>query len=341
MRFLTAYFACQPGRDIILTGSSRMKERPIKILVDALKTLGAEIVYLENDGFPPLKITGKAITKSEVTIDSGVSSQYISALMLIAPSLENGLEITLTGNKTSLPYLQMTIDLLTELGVDVNFSASKIAIKPFWGRPQKTHFTVESDWSSASYFFNAIAFSPVGSSVNLSGFYKKSKQGDAVLPEIFRHFGVETSFKSDSISIKKVSQNYPLFLKLNLIDTPDLAQTLVVCCFGLNIPCELTGLHTLKIKETDRLQALKNEISKLGGNCEITGSSFMLKSVSNFNFENPVSVSTYNDHRMAMAFATLSFLFPIKIEDKEVVEKSYPDFWQGLKKLGIVAKPVK
>jgi 3-phosphoshikimate 1-carboxyvinyltransferase len=341
MRFLTAYFACQPGRKVTLTGSERMKERPIRILVDALRKLGAEIDYLDKEGFPPLQISGRKLTENKISIDAGVSSQFISALMLIAPSLENGLEITLTGNKTSLPYLQMTDDLLTELGVDIDFSDTNIVIKPFRGTPEKTGFTVESDWSSASYFFNAVAFSPVGASVKLSSFFQKSKQGDAVLPELFTHFGLETAFENDSISIKKTTKNYPEKLHLNLQDTPDLAQTLAVCCFGLNISCELTGLHTLKIKETDRLQALKNEISKLGGTCEITDSSLVLKSNSDFSFDNPVSISTYNDHRMAMAFATLSFLFPIKIENKEVVEKSYPEFWLDFKKLGIDLTPVK
>jgi 3-phosphoshikimate 1-carboxyvinyltransferase len=341
MRFLTAYFACQPGRRVTLTGSERMKERPIKLLVDALKVLGAEINYLENEGFPPLQIFGKKLIENKVSIDSSESSQYISALMLIAPSLDNGMEITLTENKTSLPYLQMTIDLLTELDVDIEFSKTKIVVKPFLGTPKKSDFQVESDWSSASYFFNVVAFSPVGTSIKLSSFFRKSKQGDAVLPELFNHFGVETTFENDSFSIQKSTENYPESLQLNLQDTPDLAQTIAVCCFGLNIPCVLTGLHTLKIKETDRLQALKNELSKLGGNCEITTSSLVLKSNSNFNFGNPISIATYNDHRMAMAFATLSFLFPIKIEDYEVVEKSYPEFWHDFKKLGIDLTPVK
>jgi len=341
MRFLTAYFACQPGRKVTLTGSERMKERPIRILVEALKTLGAEIDYLDKEGFPPLQISGRKLAENKISIDAGVSSQFISALMLIAPSLENGMEITLTGNKTSQPYLQMTVDLLTELGVLVEFSETKIVIKPFRGKLQKTYFSVESDWSSASYFFNTVAFSPIGTSIKLSSFFRKSKQGDSVLPELFRHFGVETTFEGNSATINKTTQNYPESLQLNLQDTPDLAQTLAVCCFGLNIPCKLTGLHTLKIKETDRLQALKNEISKLGGTCEITDSSFVLKSGLNLNFENPVSILTYNDHRMAMAFATLSFLFPIRIENKEVVEKSYPEFWHDFKKLGIDLTPVK
>ncbi len=341
MRFLTAFFATQPGREVTLTGSERMKERPIKILADALKQLGAQISYLEKEGFPPLKISGKKITKNKVTIDAGVSSQYVSALLLVAPALENGLEITLTGNKTSLPYLKMTIDLLTELGIDIEFSKTRIVVKPFRGIVKKVDFHIESDWSSASYFYNAVAFSPVGTSIKLSSFSRKSKQGDAILPELFRHFGVETTFENDSFLVKKTTQNYPESIQLNLQGTPDLAQTLAVCCFGLNITCELTGLHTLKIKETDRLQALKNEISKLGGDCEISQSKFLLRSRKESIKAEPVFISTYNDHRMAMAFATLSFLFPIKIEDMEVVIKSYPEFWQDFQKLGIEVSAVK
>jgi len=341
MRFLTAFFATQPGREVTLTGSERMKERPIKVLVDALKQLGAQISYLEKEGFPPLKISGRKITKNKVTIDAGVSSQYISALLLVAPALENGLEITLTGNKTSLPYLKMTIDLLTELGVDVEFSNPIIVVKPFQGTLKKAGFQIESDWSSASYFYEAVAFSPLGTTVKLSTYLKHSKQGDAILPEFFKNFGVESVFENQFIILKKVSNSYPNKLQLNLRDTPDLAQTVAVCCFGLNIPCELNGLHTLKIKETDRLHALKNEISKLGGDCEISQSDFLLRSGEKSIKDKPVLISTYNDHRMAMAFAPLSVLYPIIIENVQVVEKSYPEFWLDFQKLGIVASTVK
>lgn len=335
MRFLTAFFAVQPGREVTLTGSKRMKERPIKILVDALIQLGAQISYLEKEGFPPLKISGRKITKNKVTIDAGVSSQYVTALLLVAPVLEKGLEITLTGNRTSFPYLQMTLDLLIEMGVEVQFSDNKIKIKPFRGKVKQPAFTVESDWSSASYFYEAVAFSPIGTTVKLSTYYKQSKQGDALLPELFKNFGVETRFENQSIFLIKVSSSYPDNVELNLQDTPDLAQTIAITCFGLNIPCKLSGLHTLKIKETDRLQALRNEISKLGGHCEITQGEFFLQSgVRSFEVE-PVLISTYNDHRMAMAFAPLSLFFPVMIENAQVVEKSFPEFWQDIQKLGI------
>lgn len=338
MRFLTAFFACQPDREVILTGSTRMKERPIKILVDALKMLGADIEYIENEGFPPLKITGKKLTQNSVTIDAGVSSQYITALLLIAPKLKNGLKITLTGNKTSFPYLQMTLNLLIEIGVEVQFSDTNIKVKPFQGKLKQHIFTVESDWSSASYFYESCAFSSIGTTLKLSSFSQNSKQGDAALPELFKYFGVKTTYQNNLLILEKTDDSYPKRLQLNLQDTPDLAQTLAVCCFGLNIPCEFTGLHTLKIKETDRLQALKNEISKLGGNCEITDDSFRLNSVEKYLQKEPISIETYNDHRMAMAFAPLAFLFPIKIKNIEVVEKSYPQYWQDLQQLGIHLK---
>lgn len=335
MRFLTAFFAVQPGREVTLTGSKRMKERPIKILVDALIQLGAQISYLEKEGFPPLKISGKKITKNKVTIDAGMSSQYVTALLLVAPSLENGLEITLTGNKTSFPYLKMTLDLLTELGVELDCNNNKIKVNHFNGKFKKKNFMVESDWSSASYFYEAVAFSPIGTTVKLSTYYKQSKQGDALLPELFKNFGVETRFENQSIFLIKVSSSYPDNVELNLQDTPDLAQTIAITCFGLNIPCKLSGLHTLKIKETDRLQALRNEISKLDGHCEITQGEFFLQSgVRSFEAE-PVLISTYNDHRMAMAFAPLSLFFPVMIENAQVVEKSFPEFWQDIQKLGI------
>lgn len=335
MRFLTAFFACQPGREVILTGSTRMKERPIKILVDALKMLGADIEYVENEGFPPLKITGRKLTQSKVTIDAGVSSQYITALLLIAPKLENGLEITLTGNKTSFPYLQMTLDLLTEMGVEIQFFENKINISPYRGKLKQQIFTVESDWSSASYFYEFCAFSTIGTTIKLSSFSQKSKQGDAILQKLFKNFGVTTNSQNNFLMLEKTCQSYPKRLQLNLQDTPDIAQTLAVCCFGLNILCDLSGLHTLKIKETDRLLALKNEISKLGGICEITDDSFHLKEIKILPRIEPFSIETYSDHRMAMAFAPLALLFPLIIKNTEVVEKSYPQFWKDIQKLGI------
>lgn len=343
MRFLTAFFAIQEGREVILTGSPRMKQRPIAILVDALTTLGAEITYVENRGFPPLNIKGKTLSKNKVTINANVSSQYISGLLLIAPTLKNGLEISLEGKQTSFPYLKMTLDLLKEMGVVNTFEKNTIHIKPHKASTPNKTFTVESDWSSASYFYSIVALLSLGTSLTLATFYKKSLQGDAALAEIYKHFGVETKYQEGSITITKKNNPLNNHLKLDLKNTPDIAQTIAISSFGLRISCELTGLHTLKIKETDRLEALKNELQKLGAHCKTTVDSFSLEKFQTKQFENKtksILISTYNDHRMAMAFAPLAVLFPIGIQNAEVVEKSYPAFWKDLKKLGFELKPI-
>ena len=331
MRFLTAFFATKTGRKTTLTGSKRMQERPIKILVEALKSLGADISYLKKEGYPPLQIIGKQITKHQVELDANVSSQYISALLLIGPVLPKGLELRLVGTITSLPYIDMTLSLLNELGVNTVFKDNLIVIDPYNENVNKT-FTVESDWSSASYFYSIVALSPLGTQIRLSSYKKTSLQGDAKLQDIYKNFGVESRFQGTTLSIMKTNTNLPKLLKLDLSDSPDIAQTIVVTCLGLKIDCELVGLHTLKIKETDRLVALKNEIKKLGTTLAITDHSLYLKS-SNDLIPN-VKIATYNDHRMAMAFAPLALKTPLSIENAEVVSKSYPDFWRDLSSLG-------
>ncbi|MGC6438599.1 MAG: 3-phosphoshikimate 1-carboxyvinyltransferase, partial [Flavobacteriaceae bacterium] len=331
MRFLTAFFATKTGRKTTLTGSKRMQERPIKILVEALKSLGADISYLKKEGYPPLQIIGKQITKHQVELDANVSSQYISALLLIGPVLPKGLELRLVGTITSLPYIDMTLSLLNELGVNTVFKDNLIVIDPYNEDVNKT-FTVESDWSSASYFYSIVALSPLGTQIKLSSYKKTSLQGDAKLQDIYKNFGVESRFQGTTLSIMKTNTNLPKLLKLDLSDSPDIAQTIVVTCLGLKIDCELVGLHTLKIKETDRLVALKNEIKKLGTTLAITDYSLYLKS-SNDLIPN-VKIATYNDHRMAMAFAPLALKTPLSIENAEVVSKSYPDFWRDLSSLG-------
>jgi 3-phosphoshikimate 1-carboxyvinyltransferase len=337
MRFLTAYFAIQEGKEVVLTGSSRMKERPIKILVDALNQLGAEITYEENEGFPPIKIKGKKIIKNKVVIQANVSSQYISALLLIAPKLENGLELTLEGDLTSIPYINMTLALLNEIGIETSFIENKIKVNPQF-TIHNSQLTIESDWSSASYFYSIVALSEIGTKLQLSNFNKNSLQGDAALVEIYKSFGVETVFNSDnSIIITKVNTHYLLPINFNLNDSPDIAQTIVVTCFGLGIGCHLTGLHTLKIKETDRLEALKTELSKFGAIILVTNDSLTLEARSPLPWRGvggEVSISTYQDHRMAMAFAPLALKVPIIIENAEVVAKSYPAFWEDLKSVG-------
>ena len=331
MRFLTAFFAVKSGREVILTGSSRMKERPIKILVEALQDLGAEIVYVENQGFPPIQIKGKKLTKSKVSLQAYVSSQYISALLLIASKLENGLELTLEGEITSVPYIKMTLSLLDEIGVSSSFTDNVIAIKPNAQSLSSKTLVVESDWSSASYYYSLVALSDIDTEIMLSSYKEDSLQGDSVLASIYESFGVKTTFSNNSISLKKVHQNISTF-SYNLVNAPDIAQTIAVTCFALGIPCDLTGLHTLKIKETDRLLALKAEIEKLGGQVEITDHSLHLSESD--TIKESVSIATYHDHRMAMAFAPLALKVPIIIQDALVVSKSYPTYWDDLKSIG-------
>ncbi len=324
MRFLTAYFSVKEGAEIVLTGSHRMKDRPVKILVEALTSLGANIHYLEKEGFPPLKISGKKLTKDFVEIEGSVSSQYISALLLIAPTLQNGLKLKFKGEVTSVPYIKMTLQLLAELGIDYVWEGNLIAVKPKPTIETKT-VTVESDWSSASYFYSLCALSP-NSEITLSSYKKNSLQGDSALATIYENLGVSTEFNENAIILKNKQTLNLNPLTLNLINAPDIAQTIAVTCFGLGIECYLTGLHTLKIKETDRLVALKTEIEKLGGEVIITNETLHLKPSTNIN-EN-ISIATYDDHRMAMAFAPLAVKVAIEIEDAGVVSKSYPTFWE-------------
>ena len=330
MRFLTAYFAAQEHKTVTLTGSPRMKERPIRILVDALRQLGAEISYVEHEGFPPIKIEGKKLTGNAVSLPADVSSQYITALLLIAPKLENGLKLTLAGTITSIPYIKMTLALLDEIGVDNKFEGNLIQVSPK-SEIQSQSVTVESDWSSASYFYSIIALSAVGTQMRLSSYKSNSLQGDRALAEIYQSFGVETIFEKESITLNKVGNNFGV-LSFDLNDTPDIAQTVAVTAFGLGLGCHLTGLHTLKIKETDRLEALQTELTKLGAVVSVTNDSLTLKASDELHSN--IKIATYNDHRMAMAFAPLALKVPITIENAEVVSKSYPTFWSDLKHIG-------
>lgn len=330
MRFLTAYYAGQLGREVILTGSDRMRQRPIQPLVDALRTLGADIQYLGKEGFPPLQIKGRKITKNEVNISANISSQYISALMLLGSSLENGLKIHLEGKITSAPYLQMTLQLLEKVGVTTEFKDQCIQVFP--SKIQAKTIAVESDWSSASYFYSLVALS-ASAEVELSVYHQQSLQGDAALVEIYQQLGVQTRFNDDSVVISKNNQALT-FLEVDLNATPDLAQTIAVTCFGLGIACKLSGLHTLKIKETDRLLALQKELQKLRAVVHITENSLNLEASD--SIREAVKIVTYQDHRMAMAFAPLALKVPIFIEKAEVVSKSFPNFWECLEKLQII-----
>ncbi|HEY0045425.1 MAG TPA: 3-phosphoshikimate 1-carboxyvinyltransferase [Flavobacterium sp.] len=333
MRFLTAFFAIQRGRTVTITGSARMKQRPIKILVDALRTLGAEITYLEDEGYPPLRIVGRDLISDQVSLAADVSSQYISALLLIAPKLPNGLKILLTGIVTSRPYINMTLSLLKQIGAECSFEDREISVSPLHNVNRETVIIVESDWSAASYFYSIVALSPVGSSLRLQNFRSESFQGDIKIIKIYKLFGVQSSFDNGVLQIRKKGVQLTK-IELDCNDTPDIAQTIVVTCFGLGISCHLTGLHTLVIKETDRLHALKTEITKLGGKAEITYNSIYLYPASHCNQE--VVINSYDDHRMAMAFATLGVKVAINIADAEVVSKSYPAFWQDIAQLGLL-----
>jgi 3-phosphoshikimate 1-carboxyvinyltransferase len=333
MRFLTAFFSTQKGREVVLTGSHRMQERPIHILVDALQQLGAAITYEKTRGYPPIKIIGKEFTKYKVTLKANVSSQYISALMLIAPKLKNGLELTLKGEITSVPYINMTLSLLNQIGVETSFNENVIVIKPALQNLISKTITVESDWSSASYYYSILALSDVGTAIKLSAYKQNSLQGDSVLAKIYKAFDVETTFNEESIILKKTSDaNNNLLIKLDLSNAPDIAQTIAVTCLGLKVGCELSGLHTLKIKETDRLEALKTEIEKFGTQVIITEDALKISNITPLK-EN-VSVNTYNDHRMAMAFAPLALKIGFKVNDATVVSKSYPNYWEDLQKIG-------
>ncbi len=310
-----------------------MKERPIKILVDALLQLGADISYEESIGFPPLRINGKRLENRRVCLPANVSSQYISALLLIAPKLKNGLELILEGEIASLPYIHMTLSLLNKIGVVTTFEKSTISIRPastvLCAAPQ----VIESDWSSASYWYSLVALSEIGYQITLSSFKRNSLQGDAVLVELYKHFGVETTFNDkETITLTKSESANQQSLFINLQSSPDLAQTIAVTCFGLGISCHLMGLHTLKIKETDRLEALQKELTKLGADIHVTSDDLQLSPGK--TIKQDITITTYQDHRMAMAFAPLGRIASLVIEDAEVVTKSYPGFWNDLKKVG-------
>ena len=332
MRFLTALLAIKTNKKFVITGSKRMKERPIKILVQALNKLGANISYFDKKGFPPLIIKGQEIVGGEISLSSNISSQYISALMLIAPILKNGLLINLEGKITSKPYLEMTLAILKKIGINCYFKNNIISIE-HCSKINNSAISIESDWSSVSYFYSIVALSNAAE-LNIGTFYKSSIQGDVKLYEIYAKLGVETKFikSSSRILIKKINDFIkPDHIDLDLTENPDIAQTIAVTCFGLGISCDLFGLHTLKIKETDRLEALKIELSKLGANVKVTNNSFHLAPT--FSINNGISIETYNDHRMAMAFAPLALMTQIIINNPDVVTKSYKDFWKDLKSL--------
>ena len=330
MRFLTSYLSIQEGKTTILTGSDRMKQRPIQYLVDALRDLGADISYVEKEGFPPLKIVGKKIVKSKVMIPANISSQFISSLMLIGAKLENGLQINLVGKTTSRPYLEMTLRLLKRIGISTQWDDQKIRIFPNIQTDKSSQITkcvAESDWSSASYFYSLAAIGR--KSINLKSFRPHSLQGDSAIKEIYwNFFGVNTISQGSESKISLMPEStfvFPEIISLDMNDCPDIAQTLCVTATALQIPFNITGLSTLKVKETDRLVALKNELFKIGCIAEITDET--IYSTKFFEPNENTSIETYDDHRMAMSFAPFCLIKALTIENKNVVEKSYPQFW--------------
>lgn len=335
MRFLTSYYSIQEGKTTVLTGSGRMKERPIKNLVNALKDLGVEIEYLENEGFPPLKITGRKIIQTSVNVPANISSQFITSLLLIAGKLENGLEIHLVGEVTSRSYIEMTLDILTKFGIKSSFEGNMIKVEPF--RPESNseavHYEVESDWSSASYFYSICALGR--ETIHLKSFYKESTQGDSAIAKIYeKFFGITTTFNENEHQLTlepKPDFVFPEKIVLDMNNCPDIAQTLCVTAAALKIPFEISGLGTLRVKETDRLLALYNELKKLGTETEITD--LTIESVSFGEPEDHISIRTYQDHRMAMSFAPFCLIKELNIEEENVVEKSYPMFWEDLESI--------
>ncbi len=327
MRFLTAYFAFQK-QEKILTGSQRMQNRPIHILVKALQELGANIQYQKKEGFPPLRIQKGEISQHKIKIKANISSQFVSALLLIGSTFPKGLTIELQGEILSKPYIEMTLSLLSQIGISNNFIDNKIQVFP----TKKIHsqkVIVESDWSSASYFYSLAALAD-SAKLELSSFKKNSFQGDIKVVDFYKKLGIETHFQENSILLKKKKKLiYPDKFTADLTNFPDLAQTLAVTCLGLKIPFELTGLSTLKIKETDRLKALQIELSKLGAEIHINKNTLLGKPPT--ILKKNAEISTYQDHRMAMAFAPLALKTPLKIKDPEVVSKSFPTFWEVLK----------
>jgi 3-phosphoshikimate 1-carboxyvinyltransferase len=333
MRFLAAMLACKQGR-WILTGSQKLKQRPIAELVKALKQLGANIVCIERNNYPPLEINGCRLNGTSVEIDSGISSQFISALLLISPLLSQGLEIKFKGETVSAPYINMTVSLLKEFGMKVTYTKTGINVGKPSGYQLPEKYTIEADWSSASYWYSICALSEK-SKISLPGLKKNSLQADSVLPQLYNDLGVKTSFVNGGIEIRKQAIKLKAF-NYDFTNCPDIAQTIAVTCFGLGIKAKLTGLQTLKLKETDRIEALVVELTKLGAIVNSTHNSLTLSGKAN-SIENKTgfTIKTFHDHRMAMSFAPLALICPsVEIDDAAVVKKSYPAFWKDLKNAG-------
>lgn len=328
MRFLTAFLSKTVG-EWVITGSERMKQRPIKLLVDALTTLGARIEYVEKEGFPPLRIFGSALTGGEIRLNGGVSSQYISALMMIAPYMQNGLKIILEGNVISVPYINMTLNMMKEYGVAVDFSNNRIDIKAQTYKP--IQYKVESDWSAASYWYEVLAIAGKGQ-IFLTGLNQNSYQGDSKVAALFEQLGISSTYQTEGVLLQATGKSVERF-EYDFVNQPDLAQTFAVTCCMKGIPFHFGGLQTLKIKETDRIAALINELGKLGFVLTEPAEGQLAWIGNRCDAAQPVSIATYEDHRMAMAFAPAALITPLVIEEPQVVSKSYPGFWEDIEKL--------
>ena len=345
MRFMTAYLSVMRGTHII-TGTERMRHRPIGTLVEALRKLGANIEYVDEEGYPPLRITGRSLTGNTIEISGGISSQYISALLMIGPVLPNGLELRLTGDIISRPYTDLTLWMMHEFGADAEWSSGDtITVKP---QPYcNRDYFIENDWSSASYWYEMVALADdCDATVQLSGLMDGSKQGDSVVKYIFSLLGVKTIFESklegvpQTVTLKKSGRCVPK-LEYDFVSSPDLAQTIVVTCCMLGVPFHFRGLSTLKIKETDRITALKAEMRKLGFVLQDKNDSELIWDGTRVEPQTDAAIDTYDDHRMALAFAPVSMKQPIIINNPQVVTKSYPHFWDDLRQAGFCLEETK
>ena len=336
MRFLTAFFSAKPGAKVIMTGSQRMRQRPISVLVDALRALGADIEYTEIDGFPPLRIKGKRLEGGHLEIDGSISSQYISALLMIAPTLQQGLELHLLNNVTSIPYIRMTLSMMEEFGIKSTWNKNVISIAP--QEYNATTYAIESDWSAASYWYEILALSNSIRTIRLKGLRLDSTQGDCHIADYFSLLGVRTESCDEGVRITRTDEPLPEQVSWDMSNQPDLAQTVIASCCALRVNFDICGLHTLRIKETDRITALENELLKLGF---IVGDNddreMMWKGETTVPTIDTNPIATYQDHRMAMAFAPLALVTAdgsILIDNPQVVTKSYPTYWNDIQSIG-------
>ena len=313
-----------------------MQQRPVKELVEVLQKLGADINYKNKEGYPPLLIKGKQIDGGNIEINGNVSSQFITALLLVAPYFKNGLELTIKNELVSTPYVHMTVELMKEFGASVVWIDNIISVKPISYAYNQNEYIVESDWSAASYYYSILALSKINTKLTISGLFKNSLQADAACDSIFNKFGVTTEYLENEIVITKTKLSGSTMFEYDFMQCPDIAQTVACTCIGLKSPFSFTGLQTLKVKETDRIIALQNEIKKFGYDVETTENSMKLIDLNIRIIPEVITIVTYNDHRMAMSFATLCLVYDtIIIEDALVVSKSYPLFWEHLKQIGI------